>query len=109
MEAFPHLVEMHKKHEAKGLVVISVSVDEADKRKDVAFANQFLREQKSPFVNLLLDEPHEMWSKKLGFTIPPGYFVFDRHGKWTRFLGSEYGDDLHKEMDKVIVRLLDEK
>ena len=101
---------MHKKLSAKGLVVITVSVDEADKKKDVEVANTFLRSQNSPFVHLLLDEPHAFWSKKLEFTVPPAYFVFDRHGKWTRFLGSDYDyEELHKEMDKAILRLIDEK
>lgn len=101
---------MHQENTARGLVVIAVSLDEVDKTNDVALANKFLRDQRSPFIHLLLDEPHEVWSKKLGFTIPPGYFVFNRAGKWERFLGSELGDDdLHKEMDKAILRMLDEK
>ena len=100
---------MHKQNANRGLVVLSVSVDELSKKKDVEVANTFLREQNSPFVNLLLDESHEFWSKKLGFTIPPYYYVFDRRGKWERFDPNEHGDDLHKAMDKTILRMLDEK
>ena len=100
---------MHKKHGSKGLVVLTVSVDELKQKKDVEVANKFLREQKSPFIHLLLDEPHEFWSKKLDFTIPPCYYVFDRRGKWMRFDPNEYGDDLKKKMDETILRMLDEK
>ncbi len=100
---------MHKKHAAKGLIVLSVSVDERANKKDVDIANGFLRGQNSPFIHLLLDEPHEFWSKKLGFTIPPCYYVFDRRGKWTKFDPNDLGDDLHKEMDKAVLRMLDEK
>ena len=81
---------MHKKLANKGMVVISVSVDEAQEKEKVDAANKFLREQQSPFVNLLLDEPHGFWSKKLNFTIPPCYFVFDRRGKWMRFNPSDF-------------------
>jgi hypothetical protein len=100
---------VHKENASRGLVVISVSVDELDKKKDVEAANAFLREQNPPFVNLLLDESQEFWSKKLGFNIPPYYYVFDRRGKWVRFDPNEHGDDLHKVMDKAILRMLEEK
>ena len=43
MEAMPHLVEMHKKHADKGLVVITVSLDPLDKKDLVKQANDFLR------------------------------------------------------------------
>src|SRR5688500_10385941 len=101
---------MHKKNAARGLVVITVSVDELTNKEHVEAAKKFLREQKPPFTNLLLDEPHELWSKKLGFTIPPGYFVFDRQGKWARFTGDDLSDDeLHKALEKTVMRMLDEK
>lgn len=101
---------MHKEHGSKGMVVISVSVDEANDKEKVDAANQFLREQQSPFINLLLDEPHGVWSKKLNFTIPPCYFVFDRRGKWMRFNPSDFDTEaqFHKEMDGTILKLLSE-
>lgn len=102
---------MHKKLANKGLVVISVSVDEAEDKEKVKSANAFLTSQQSPFVNLLLDEPHEFWSKKLNFTIPPCYFVFDRRGKWMRFNPSDFDTEkqFHKEMDGTIERFVNEK
>jgi len=102
---------MHKKLANKGLVVISVSVDEADDKEKVKAANAFLNAQQPPFVNLLLDEPHAFWSKKLNFSIPPCYFVFDRQGKWVRFSPNDFTDDaqFHKEMDATIERFVSEK
>lgn len=105
----PHLVEMHEKYANKGLVVLTVSVDPANEKDLVDQAQRFLQQKKIPFRNLLLNESNELWNQKLGFTIPPCYFVFDRHGKWTRFRG-EVGDGVdHKELEKTVVRLLDEK
>jgi hypothetical protein len=107
----PHLVEMQKKHADKGLVVISVSVDPPDEKELVAQANGFLRKLNPPFARLHLDEPNEMWSKKLDFNIPPCYFVFDRQGRWTRFRGSDFADEdeLLKAMRPVVERLVNEK
>lgn len=107
----PHLVEMHKKHAERGLVVIAVSVDPPDKKDLVEQANGFLRTLKPPFLKLHLDESDELWSKKLDFTFPPCYFVFDRRGKWARFRATDYDDEavLHKEMDALVLRLLNEK
>ncbi len=101
---------MHNKLKDKGLAVISVSVDEANNKEMVNAANAFLRQQQPAFVNLLLDEPHAFWSKKLNFTIPPCYFVFDRRGRWTRFNPTDFdGDEWQKAMDNAILKMLDEK
>ena len=99
---------MHRKNAHRGLAVVTVSLDDDQEKVDAA--NVFLRKEKSPFINLLLDEPHGIWSKKLGFTIPPCYFVFDRQGKWVRLTGDVFDEnELPKELDKVILRMLDEK
>jgi hypothetical protein len=106
----PHLVEMHEKYADKGLVVITVSVDPTNEKDLVEAANKFLQKIKSPLRNLSLDERGEMWSKKLDFTIPPCYYVFDRHGKWVRFRGTDYDDEkYHEELEKTVVRMLSEK
>src|SRR4051812_29098527 len=48
-KAFPHTVELHKEHQAEGLVVISVNFDLLDD-KDKAL--DFLRKQGATFDNL---------------------------------------------------------
>ena len=111
MKAFPHLVEMHKDNAAKGLVVITVSLDPPKDPMMVAAANKFLQHIKAPFRHLLLDEPDEIWSKKLDFNIPPCYFVFDRQGKWVRFRGVDYDEPevMYAALDKAILQMLKEK
>src|SRR5437867_13172190 len=100
---------MHKKLADKGLVVITVSVDEPNDKEKVEAANAFLRKVQPPFVNLLLNEPHQIWSKNFEFTIPPYYFIFDRRGKSTRFNPNDFdGDELHKTMDKAMIRMIAE-
>lgn len=106
----PHLVEMHKKHANKGLVVIAVSLDDPAEEDLVAEARKFLKQIESPFINLHLNEPQEAWSKKLGESFPPFYYIFDRRGKWVRYRGADYKDGVpYPEMDKLILKMLDEK
>ena len=101
---------MHKKFADKGFVIIMVSVDPADQKDLVKQANEFLRKTQPPFMQLHLQDSDEVWSKKLDFTIPPCYFVFDRRGKWVRFRGGDQDDEvLHAELEKTIVRLVNEK
>ena len=109
-KAFPHFIEMQKKHADKGFVIITVSLDTPDDPEKVKEANAFLRKIQSPFRNLLLDEPIEVWTKKLDFKSLPCYFVFDRHGKWVRFRSSDFKDGVdYDEVERVVVKMLDEK
>jgi thiol-disulfide isomerase/thioredoxin len=112
-KAFPHFVEMHAKYADKGLVVITVSLDPADNEIRVKNANKFLTESKSPFRNLLLDEPEAFLEKQLDYAGLPFYYVFDRQGKWTRYRAVDYIDQGGKvpydKMEKLVVQMLDEK
>jgi hypothetical protein len=109
MEAMPHLVEMHKRNADKGLVVITVSLDPADQKDLVQQANKFLRKLDAPFRNFLLNESPEFVEKKLDLVFPPCYYVFDRRGKWVRF-GADSGKAVdYRDMDRVILQMLDDK
>lgn len=101
---------MQEKYASKGLVVISVSVDDPDDKEKIDEANSFLRKAKIPLRNFHLTEPDEVWNKKLEFTLPPCYYVFDRRGKWVRFRGQDYKVGVpYGEMDKVILQMLDDR
>jgi hypothetical protein len=96
---------MHQKHAAKGLAVVSVSLDEADQR---ANAEQFLVKKKAAFTNLWLDEPLEVWTKKFGTETLPCVYVYDRRGKWTQFKTEGDKDVDYAEVEKLVVKLLAE-
>ena len=90
---FPHLVELSKKYGPQGLVAISVAVDppKEDSKEQTALRQRllkFLTKQNATFTNLYLDEPSEVWLKKLDVAEVPCVFVFDRQGKYYRFGGS---------------------
>src|SRR5207244_1913945 len=75
---FPHLVEMHRTHAAKGLAAISVSLDPPSNAKKQKRVQEFLTQQKATFTNLVLDAPPEEYTQKLRFDGPPCIYLFDR-------------------------------
>ena len=100
---------MHKRYAKDGLAAISVSLDPLDpgpRTKDDVLA--FLRSQGADFTNLLLDEPIEVWDKKLRFSFPPCYYVFSRQGRWTKFQPDDEKFD-QKDVERLIVKLLGER
>ncbi|MBO0701121.1 MAG: hypothetical protein J2P46_22180, partial [Zavarzinella sp.] len=72
---------MHQELSKDGLVVISLSVDDAD---DKSAALKFLQEQKATFENFILedkDRNEKAGDEKLLHSTPPIVHVFDRDGK----------------------------
>ena len=110
-KAFPHLLDMHKKYTDKGFVVVTVAVDDPKEPKQLEAAHAFLRQVRSPFLNLHLQESPEVWTKKLDFVVSlPCYYVFDRQGKWVRFGGADSDQGINYDaLEKVVVRMLSEK
>jgi hypothetical protein len=84
---------LHDKWARDGLVAVSVSLDEPSEKGLEEGVLKFLTSQKAAFTNLILDAPFEFWSKKFEFNSTPCVYVFNREGKWTRFLGEDkYAD-----------------
>lgn len=81
MENFPHVVEMHKKYAAKGLAVVSLSLDDATEPKDMAKVEKFLKSKNATFTNFVLaEEPTDAFDKlKVGGV--PAVFFFGPDGK----------------------------
>ncbi len=95
---------MHRKYAAKGLVVVSVSLDPAEDRAEV---EKFLAKNKATFTNLWLDESVSFWSDKFKIAAPPCLFVHDRRGKSVQFTADAKEID-HAEVEKLVVKLLAE-
>jgi thiol-disulfide isomerase/thioredoxin len=107
-KGFPHVIDMHKKYARDGLVTVSVSLDPIDDPSSRDNAARFLKKAGADFTNLYLDEPVELWQKKLGFVGPPCYFVFNRQGQWTKFEPQE-NEPVYEAIDKFITLRLREK
>jgi thiol-disulfide isomerase/thioredoxin len=111
--AFPHLIEMHKTYEAKGLVVISVCTDELEDEKraqTIARARKFLESQGATCINVLIDEPTAVLKDKLRISSLPCVYVFNREGKWRQFIGADLqaGDNPYANVEDYMKQALKE-
>ncbi len=102
--AFPHLVELHRKHASEGLVCVSVTLDTPDKQN---VALDFLQKKNATFPNYLLDEPQGVWQSRWDIVGPPLIFVFDRQGR----RAGKFNDDgnhpyTHEDIEKLVLQLL---
>jgi thiol-disulfide isomerase/thioredoxin len=106
---FPHLVELHRAHAGKGLVCISVSVDEAE---TAGPALEFLKKQKATFANYRLDEEAGFWAERWDVKAIPIVFVFDRDGKRAAKFTLDDPDrqfDYQKDVNPLVNKLLAKK
>ena len=108
---FPHVVEMHQKYAGKGLAVVSLSLDDRAKPKQVNEAREFLKEKKAVFTNFLLDEEFGDGFDKLNVNAIPAVFLFGPDGKEVkRFtLDDTENQFTYEEVEKVVAALLDGK
>lgn len=108
-ENFPHVVEMHQKYSGKGLAVISLSLDDREKPKQVDEAREFLKEKKAVFTNFLLDEDFGDGFDKLNVNAIPAVFLFGPDGKEVkRFtLDDTENQFTYEEVEKAVAALLD--
>jgi hypothetical protein len=95
---------MHNEYAKDGLVCMSVSVDDPDDRDK---ALEFLKKQKADFANYLIDEPGEVWEKKLDVPAPPAVIVFGRDGRRVKTFTTEAdGQFTYEDVEKVVAPLL---
>jgi len=104
-EEFPNLVKLHADHGKKGVVCISVSVDDPED-KDAAL--KFLKKEKATFLNLLLDEAPEKYQKELNFASVPTVLVYGKDGKLVKKFNATKPEEAftYKDIRKVVEELL---
>jgi len=104
---------MQQKYGKDGLVVMTVSIDPASKPltpelKGAVVA--MLRKHDVALTNLILDEPLEVHSERLRFTVAPCIYVFDRAGKWTQFIELKKDENYrYYEIEGLVKKLLAQK
>ena len=79
-KAFPHTVDMAKKHADDGLVVVSMCFDDEDARED---ALEFLKENNATFQNLMCrfgGETESFEAYEIGDAGLPYFRVYDQSG-----------------------------
>jgi thiol-disulfide isomerase/thioredoxin len=107
-ENFPHLVEMHHKYHKDGLAVLSLSLDDPADTKAIAAAEQFLKEQRAVFSNVLLDEEYGEGFEKLDINAIPAVFIFGPDGREVkRFTMDDPNNQFtYDQVERTVVRLL---
>ena len=64
----------------------------------------FLKDNKVPFVNFLLDEEEEFWQEKLGVVALPCLYLFNRAGQYEE----KYTEKPPAQFDALVEKLLKE-
>jgi thiol-disulfide isomerase/thioredoxin len=107
-ENFPHVVAMHRKYAPKGLAIISLSLDDPSDKAAVGEAEKFLKEQKAPFTNVLLDEAFGDGFDKLKIDGIPAVFIYGPDGKEVkRFTMDDPNNQFtYDEVEKAVADLL---
>ncbi len=110
-ENFPHVLEMHRKYAGKGLAVISLSLDDPTDKAAVAEAEQFLKDKKAVFTNVLLDENPGEGFEKLNINAIPAVFLYGPDGKELKRFTMDDPDNqfTYAEVEKALGALLDGK
>lgn len=110
---FPGLVKLHRElGPARGVVCISVSLDEPEDKPCMERVDAFLRSQSAAFENFVLNEPVDGWTKKLGIHAVPAVFVFGRDGKLARAFKCERSPEnpegvvSYKHIEPYVLELL---
>jgi thiol-disulfide isomerase/thioredoxin len=107
---FPHLIALHNKYSADGLVCMSASVDKAGKTHDSAL--KFLIDRKATFANYRVDEDFASLCERWDIKGIPAVFVFNRDGKREKKYTHDDPDkpfDYEKDVEPLVRRLLSEK
>ena len=103
---------MQRKYADKGLVAISVNLDDPHDPKAREKVLRFLEKQKATFTNVMLDAKPEVWQEKLKIDGPPCIYVFDRDNRFVKKLpvisekDSEAEQAEYSVVEPVVAKLL---
>lgn len=102
-QEFPELVALHRQYADKGVVVISVTIDEP---KDANKALEFLRQQRADFPNFLID--YDDWTNHWNIKGIPCVLVLDREGNLLRRFDRDNPDRQFKysDVDRFLAELV---
>src|SRR5690606_35516121 len=103
MKSFPHLVEMHRKHAATGLAILSVSVD-GDEPRDAA--RKFVMTSSATFTNYRLNGDPEIWQDRWEIGGPPVVFICNRKGQRAAKFSDADTPPTAENIDKVVEKLI---
>ena len=89
IERFPHMVDLSRHYENRGVTFISMNVDNREDKVAVEAARQFLLKQRAIFRNYSMDENILDAFQDLGVQGIPAVFMYDRTGRQRYFLNAD--------------------
>ncbi len=104
VENFPHVVELHRKHAAAGLVVVTVDVNDKELKKKEKVLD-FLVKHEAQFPNYILTDDKRTiydWQKRNGAEYTPGAVVFDRTGARVPIPDDAPNDEIEAVLKKLL-------
>jgi hypothetical protein len=81
---FPHLVEMHRKYEKEGLVVLAASFDNPGDKEARDEIEAFLKKKGATFLNFVLENDADELYKTLDIPGPPCLYLFNRENRFVK-------------------------
>jgi len=109
-ERFPHIVDLNHRYQNRGVIVVSMCVDDREDKRAVEAARQFLLDQHAAFRNYFMDENILDVFEKMGVQGIPAVFIYDRVGRQRYFLNAD--DPNHqfttKDVDDAVAALVSE-
>lgn len=100
---FPRLVQTWNRFRTRGLVVLTVSLDEPEDADAKLRIQQFLVSQQADMENYWLREKPELWQAKLKIDGPPCLFLFDTRGRLVKKYHDHVDfDDIDRRIDNLV-------
>lgn len=95
---------MQRQYAAKGLVAVSVSLDNPQDKETMAKVDKFLTKQGANFGNFVLKAKEDEWQEKLHIHGPPCVYVFNRDN---RFVLKQADEVDYAVIEKKVQELLE--
>lgn len=99
IERFPHMVELSKRYADEGVRFVSTCLDDPGDEQAIAYARNFLKEQKATFDNFLINENVADSFEKLDLMTIPAVFIYGRNGELSYRLTADDPDNQFTDQD----------
>lgn len=81
LERFPHMVELARHYQGRGVRFVSTCLDDPGDEQAVAYARRFLEEQGATFPNYLITENIADSFEELDLMTLPAVYIYGRDGE----------------------------
>lgn len=111
VERFPKMVELYREYSPRGVVFVSICLDDREDAEAVAHAREFLREQQATFANYLMDEVVTEGFVKLDLLGIPAVYIYAPDGELRYRLTADdpFDQFTEEDVESAVEELLAER